>query len=167
MGGLVHLAVRPSRRCLLLILLACGGPERDRDPLPQPLVERATDCVWADDLRHFRRGPSPIASEPPRACERAADESGWRGCVHLDLSRPACINGCSECLAYVVGERGDLPSHERVDRCWRAPDLECAITYGTGGDFSAGHPYPAPTYDCAIIDGTCTEVPLPDRASPP
>src|SRR5690606_5045420 len=59
-------AVRASVHFFAFTLLACGANTRpEADPLPQPLVERATDCVWADDLRHFRQGPSPIASEPP------------------------------------------------------------------------------------------------------
>lgn len=158
--------------CAVLALAACGGSARpESDPVPQPLVERATECVWRDDLRYFHRGPSPVAAEPVRACERAASAAGWRGCVQLDLSRAACLNGCSECLAYVAGDDSPLPMAARVDRCWRAPDFGCAIAFDTthGGWESAGdlHPFPAPTYDCAIIGGVCTPVLLPDRERPP
>lgn len=154
----------------LVALIGCGGaPELEPDPLPQPLVERASECIWGDALRNFHRGPSPVASERPRACERNANGARWLGCVHLDLTRVACLDGCSECLAYVIGTDERPPVAERFDRCWPDPEpgasgppAGCAVAFILeGSSYSAGQPFPAPTYDCAMIDGVCSEVPWP------
>ena len=156
---------------LLVALTACGGAPPD--PLPQPIVERADECGWGDGLRYVHRGPSPVASQRSGTCERQHDGDRWRGCVHLDLSRVGCINGCSECLAHIVGDDpSSMPRAHRADHCWPGPDpghagpeAGCSVAFDVdgGGWGSAGtlHPFPAPTYDCQLIDGVCTEVPQP------
>jgi hypothetical protein len=172
------LTLAPALTTVALVALAgCGGggAGASRDPLPQPIVERADECVWGDGLRDSHRGPSPVASERSGTCERQHDGNRWRGCVHLDLTRVGCINGCSECLAHIVGDESSMPRAVRFDHCWPGPDpghagfeAGCSVAFGvdvTGWSAGTLHPFPAPTYHCELTDGVCTEVPWP--ADPP
>ena len=110
----------------------------------------------------------PLASERPRPCERVFHAYRWDGCVHLDVSRIACLNGCSECIAHVVGDESRIPTAHREDQCWSEPEPGCAIAFKTRGATTWGslHAIPAPTYECAMIDGVCTTVPMSSEREP-
>lgn len=129
------------------------------------IVEDVEDCRWVDTSRETRRGPSPVAQDRVRPCERAVRGGAWRGCVHVDPSAPVCLNGCSLCDLWVVGGR-EREYVFRIDQCWSQPQRGCGVAVGLAGDFSDwGNDIGAPDYDCAIVDGRCTPIPLAAAAS--
>jgi hypothetical protein len=141
---------------------------RGTDDAPaQPAVWPASTCLWFDAEGEFHRGGSPLASERPRPCERVFHAFRWDGCVPLDVSRVACLNGCSECIAHIIGDESRIPTAHREDQCWSEPEPGCAIAFKTRGDSTWGslHTIPAPDYDCAMIDGLCTAVPMEHEAA--
>ncbi|MGE0786796.1 MAG: hypothetical protein AB7S26_14085 [Sandaracinaceae bacterium] len=151
--------VRSTIASSLLIATACAGSPARSAP---HLVERVRDCVWFDETETAHHGPSPVAAIAPRECERATVRLEWQGCVHVDVARRACLNGCSECLAHVVGDDSSTPAASRADRCWGGPDPGCAVAFDIcpGWMGSAGRTrVDAPDYDCAVVHGRCASVP--------